>query len=189
MKKIVLFLLFSLSCITLLNAQTNMSTTPAASMLFKNMKTKLSVAEKNEIARLSKLLLSKDKKRFMIEEDADPNYRVSAYPVDMNKDGKEEIFILENSGYFGQAGAQVRLYIKDASGKYQVVLDDTGIPGILATMAGGYPELQIGGPGFEQPIYRFNGKMYTFYKKIKDGSIKKIMDVEETSKLYQGTVK
>jgi hypothetical protein len=29
----------------------------------------------------------------------------------------------------------------------------------------GYPDLMIGGPGFEHPVWRWNGKEYNVYKK------------------------
>ncbi len=49
----------------------------------------------------------------------------------------------------------------------------------------------IGGPGFEHPIWRWNGKEYDFYKKIKEKDLEKIktISIEELSKIYSGNIK
>ena len=188
-KTFILFLCFAMSSYVL-PAQSKVSAglSPVAMSLFRNIKTTLTVAEKNDIAKMSNLLLSPDKSRFMLDGDADQNYSVTAYPVDLNKDGKEEIFIMENSGYFGGAGAQFSLYAKDSRGQYRIVIMELGMPRILKTMSAGFPDILVGGPGFEQPVWRYNGKMYTFSKKVKDGSVKS-MDIEEASKAYLASMK
>ncbi|MFN2438114.1 MAG: hypothetical protein ABR503_02870 [Chitinophagaceae bacterium] len=84
-------------------------------------------------------------------------------------DGKEEIFIVFGNSYTsGQTGSSVVLYIKDKSGNYQPNLGFPGVtPDAMPIKNLGYPDLMIGGPGFEWPIWRWNGKAYNFYKKIK----------------------
>jgi hypothetical protein len=41
------------------------------------------------------------------------------------------------------------------------------MPEFQKTFNLGYPDLLIGGPGFEQLVWRWNGKEYQFYKKVK----------------------
>ncbi len=40
------------------------------------------------------------------------------------------------------------------------------MPEFQKTFNLGYPDLLIGGPGFEQPVWRWNGKEYQFYKTV-----------------------
>jgi hypothetical protein len=85
---------------------------------------------------------------------------------DLNGDGTSEVFVLfGNACLSGFAGSSLALYIKDASGKYQVNL---GFPAggydVLETKNAGYPDLQIGGPGFCHPVWRWNGKTYDFLR-------------------------
>jgi hypothetical protein len=65
------------------------------------------------------------------------------------------------------------------------------MPDVLATGNQGYPDLLIGGPGFEYPVWRWNGKAYTFSKNVKDADYEKLkkQSAEEVSKAYQQTLK
>ena len=73
----------------------NNSLNNVAAMLFKNVKTKLTVQEKNEIAAKLGFILSADKDQpFAADKDSkDYPFTANVFPTDMNKDGKEEIFI------------------------------------------------------------------------------------------------
>lgn len=64
-------------------------------------------------------------------------------------------------------------------------------PDILSTVNLAYPDLLIGGPGFEFPILRLNGKMYDIYKKVKDKDLEKLKktSLEELSKIYHQGIK
>lgn len=191
MKKTILILLLTFGAFILASAQSDAQTklSPAAALLFKDVKTKLTTAEKNLIAQKSALALGVDGKQFVLKDAPEASYSVNVYPVSMNKNGKEEIFITESSSYFGMAGEQFTLYIKDAKGVYQSVVSQIGMPMILVTDSTDYPDLLIGGPGMEQPVWRYNGKAYAFYKTIKDDANINGTDVAEASKAYAATIK
>ncbi len=163
-------------------------------LLFKNVKTKLTDAEKNEIYTALGFMLTKDKTKFVDKTDKDNDfpYDVSVYPTDLNKDGKEEIFVLlGNSALFGMAGATTDLFIKDATGKYILNSLDGMLPLALTTANLGYPDLLPGVPGMELPEWRWNGKQYKFYKNIPDSAAQKMKttNIEDLSKAYTKTIK
>jgi len=188
MKKICL-LFFSLFLWGNLQAQKNL--TEGAKLLFQNTKTIITAAEKNDIYKKSGLSLSNDKKQFAIAGDAtslDYPFDAMVLPTDMNKDGKEEIFIVFGNNYTsGATGTNVLLFIKDKTGAYQFNFGFSGTtPGIMPTKTPAYPDLLIGGPGVEFPIWRWNGKEYVFSKKITEKQLAKIktISVETASKAY-----
>ncbi|MFN8244907.1 MAG: hypothetical protein U0T56_00795 [Ferruginibacter sp.] len=153
-----------------------------AGLLFKGVKCKLSIFDKNSIADASNLTLNKAKTKFI--EEGDDNYAVSAYPVDMNEDGIEEVFVIQSGGFmFGNAGSYFDLFMKLSDGKYKSVASVIGIPAITKTTANGYPELFVGGPGMSMPIWRFNGREYKFNRDGKGDF--KYTDVEQASAAYQ----
>lgn len=166
-----------------------------AVQLFKNVKSKLTAIEKNVIATKIGFVLSGDKDQpFAQDNDSKESpFTASVFPTDINKDGKEEVFIVFGNTYTsGQAGSSVALFIKNTAGVY---INNLGFPGmapdVLVTLNKGYPDLLIGGPGFEYPVWRWNGKEYVYYKSVKDsayGNLKKT-GVEELSNNYQQTLK
>ena len=187
----VSLLLFSI----LLNAQnkknpsvpaTQNTLSDGATLLFQNVKSKLTAAEKNSIFQKMKLTLSADKKSFVMD---DIPISAFVFPTDMNKDGKEEVFVgLESIALFGDRES-FSLYIKNNSGTYLQQTEIVGgRPVILSTKNSGYPDILIGGPGFEHPVYRWNGTKYTVYKKMRDEALNNdnSKDIEEYSKLYAG---
>ena len=141
---------------------------PVAKQLFKDVKCKLTDAEKNQIANLTGFILTGKKEQpfAMDKESMDYPYNAVVTITDMNKDGVEEVFIEFGNTYTsGNTGANIVLYIKDKQKGYNTNLGFPGIsPEQLKTGYGGYPDLLIGGPGFEFPIWRWNGKEYVFYK-------------------------
>lgn len=153
---------------------------PAAKIIFRDIPTLLSNEEKNffaedirvEDAEYITLLLVVDS-----TEEYMPRVEVFISPTDLNKDGIEEIFIQQNSDYFGREESDLQLYIKDKSGEYIFQDMSSAHWHTRATGFGGYPDLigddraHIGG-GWDQtkPVtkfdtYRWNGKAYKLYKK------------------------
>jgi hypothetical protein len=194
MKKLsVLFTL--LACAVLnTNAQSN-TLNNIATALFKNVKTKLTIAEKNEIATKLGFVLSADKDQpFAADKDSkDYPFTATVMPTDMNKDGKEEVFVSFGNSYTsGNTERSITLFIKDAKG---IFVNHFGFPGItpdaLATLSQGYPDLLIGGPGLEYPVLRWNGKTYAFNRNVKDADYAKLkkQSIEDVSKAYQLTIK
>lgn len=167
-----------------------------ARLLFINTKNRLTIAEKNSMYEATGFSLSKDKKQFAIADDAaslEYPFDVTVYPTDLNKDGKEEIFLVFGNSYTsGTTGSNVLLFIKDKSGKYQSNFGFSGtLPDIIPGPNTGYPDLLIGGPGFEFPIWKWNGKEYKFSRKISEKNLAKlkVVSVADASKLYVATIK
>lgn len=177
----------------ILSAQTNLS--EGAKLLFAYAKTNLTSVEKNNILKKIGFSLSKDKKQFVLVDDSDKEYPFTAqvYPTDLNNDGKEEIFIIfGNSFTSGHTGSSVVLFVKNSSGIYDMNLGFPGTPpDLMPTANKGYPDLMIGGPGFEFPVWRWNGKEYAYLKKIKEQELLKLKtkNLDEVSKTHQSKLK
>lgn len=193
MKKVYALILGMLP-LTLI-AQTNIKLSPVAAALFKGVKSLSTIAEKNFIAQKTGFVLSGNKEQpFALDKESkEYPFSVMVMPTDLNKDGKEEIFIgFGNSYTSGNAGLSVVLYIKNAAGKYEMNLGFPGmVPDVLTTANKGYPDLVIGGPGFDFPVFRWNGKAYDNYKTLSDAVYgkTKMTTVEDLSKKYQQTLK
>jgi hypothetical protein len=176
------------------SAQNN--TTGAVKLLFRNVTTTLQIDEQAEIFKKSGFTLSKDKKQFAIAGDEASliaPFDAEVFPTDMNNDGKEEIFIVFGNSYTsGATGSNVLLFIKDKAGNYQSNFGFSGtMPEIMPSKNAGYPDLLIGGPGFEFPVWRWNGREYVFNRKITDKLLAKTktISVEMASKTYVSTIK
>jgi hypothetical protein len=144
---------------------------PLSRFFFKDVKCKLSIAEKNKLTGLLNFVITKDSTQpyAMDKESLEFPFNAIVKVTDMNKDGMEEVFVQFGNAYTsGDAGSSVVLFIKNKKGDYQLNL---GFPGMMPefqkTINLGYPDLLIGGPGFEQAVWRWNGKEYQFYKKVK----------------------
>lgn len=193
--KIVFMKTLSLSvfiCLLAGNISAQSLNKPAA-LLFKNVKTKLSAPEKNDIAKQLGFSVAKDGRQFTVENGEEYPFDAVAIVTDMNKDGKEEVFISFGNTYTsGMAGASIALYIKDASGKYAANLGFPGmVPDALTANTQGYPDLVIGGPGMEYPVWRWNGKEYAYNRTIKDNAYEKVKktNVEDIGKAYAAAIK
>ena len=191
------FLMIVMTVLLLQNTMTAQSTSSnaLANLLFTNVKSKLTATEKNKIAALTGFVLSgnKDQPFAMDKDSKDYPFSAVVSPTDPNKDGSEEIFITYGNSYTsGNTGSSINLYIKNTAGVYTLHLGFPGIsPDILTTTNLGYPDILVGGPGFEFPVLRWNGKTYDNYKKIKDKDYEKLKktNLDELSKAYQQTIK
>jgi hypothetical protein len=171
------------------NAAKQSQLSKGAALLFKNVKTKLSDQTKNVLFNTINFKLSKDGKQFILDDEAaEFPFDAFVYPTDMNKDGKEEIFILFGNSYTsGMTGSSIVVFIADKAGAYKMNLGFPGtLPDGLATANLGYNDLLVGGPGFEFPVWRWNGKEYVFSKTVKDSDYEKLKksSVEDISKAY-----
>jgi hypothetical protein len=193
MKKYCLIaILFIISFASFAQTKTTVVLSEGAALLFKKTKSKLTNDEKNWLFKQLNFTVSKDKKKFMSEE-----YEVAIQPyvTDLNKDGHEEVFIvMESSALYGNTGQDFILYIKNSKGNFERDPElGGGIAMILLSKNSGYPDIAIGGPGFEFPICRWDGKKYKYLKKLKDADLEndkiKYMDLAECSKLYIDTLK
>jgi hypothetical protein len=176
-------------------AQTTARLSPIAAELFKGVKSIITVSEKNFIAQQTGFILSGNKEQpFALDKDSkEYPFTITVLPTDLNKDGKEEIFISFGNTYTsGNTGSSIALFIKNAAGVYEMNFGFPGmLPDVLTTTNKDYPDLVIGGPGFEFPVFRWNGKAYDNYKTMSDAvyAKTKMMTAEELSKQYQKTVK
>ena len=81
---------------------------------------------------------------------------------DLNGDGRPEAVIVEGGTYcYGLAGQGFQLVSKQPDGGWALITGDTGFPNFLSTLgAEGWPDIEIGGPGFCFPVKRWNGREY-----------------------------
>lgn len=83
---------------------------------------------------------------------------------DLNGDGRPEAVLVEGSVYcYGMTGQGYWLVSKRADGTWRLLARGTGILRFLSTKgAGGWPDMEVGGPGFCFPIHRFDGRAYRY---------------------------
>lgn len=81
--------------------------------------------------------------------------------ADLNGDGAPEAWIRESSSFcYGDTAEAVVLLTRRPTG-WAVLLDEVGVALEQPTTSNGWPDIEIGGPGFgAMPIFRFNGKAY-----------------------------
>ncbi len=141
--------------------------TPVADLLFKDSKSTIPVAEKDAIARLTGLTIASDGTSFM---DADFPASAQTREMDLNGDQKPEILLILSGPAYGMVGSSVQLFIKNAQGQY---VQNLGFPAAdvkaLSTKTQGYQDLEILGPGFECPVWKWNGKEYAHSHQVKCG--------------------
>ena len=150
-----------------------------AQILFKDVRSKLTDTEKNQIAdSLGFTIIGSDTLQpFALAEDSSSYeypFGASAYPLDLNSDGVEEVFISYGNTYTsGNTGSEITLFLKNKHGLYIKNLGFAGLlPDVLETKTNTYPDLLIGGPGFEYPVQRWNGEKYVYHRIIKDSKYK-----------------
>lgn len=93
--------------------------------------------------------------------------------ADVNGDGNPEAVVTESSSYcYGNTGTAFWLVSKQADGKWALMAQDTGVLRFLKTKgSGGWPDIEIGGPGFCFPIMRWNGKSYVADRNEYEGKL------------------
>ena len=158
--------------------------TEGARLLFQQAGSRLTPAEKNALFTKLGLQVAADKKGFRMDGF---DVGAKAYPVDLNKDGVEEVFVIMDGLLFGNTGQGVALFMKNSAGVYEQQEEVAGgIAVILGTRSNGFPELVIAGPGFEFPLYRWSGKSYTYVRNISDDDLQNAQTtmVEEASRAY-----
>ena len=90
---------------------------------------------------------------------------------DLNGDGRPEAVVTEGGAIcYGMTGTHFWLLSKQADGSWKLMTDDTAMPDFLATKGvGGWPDIQLGGPGFCFPVVRWNGKAYVNHRSEYEG--------------------
>lgn len=143
-----------------------------AALLFACVETSMTPEERNQVFEVSGLRLTADKKHLteVDEEDAFPSEQ-EIHIIDLNKDGIDEIVLLHghHSLYNGRAGRMLQVFIKQANGKYQQVMDTFGIDLVIMSAShNGFPDLVPGEGGFEFGVFHYDGKTYKRKGRIKD---------------------
>jgi len=90
---------------------------------------------------------------------------------DLNGDGRPEAVVSESSAMcYGMTETHFWLLSKQATGAWKLIHSETAVPEFLATKgAGGWPDLELGGPGFCFPVMRWNGKQYRPHRNEYEG--------------------
>ena len=90
---------------------------------------------------------------------------------DINGDGLPDAVIVEDGTFcYGMAGIGFAIVSKQASGQWRVMSQGAGIPTFLGTRgAQGWPDLQIGGPGFCFSVERWDGAQYALNRHEYEG--------------------
>ena len=86
--------------------------------------------------------------------------------ADLNGDGLPEAIISESSSFcYGMQGSGYFLAGKQQDGTWKLITSGSGILTPLATRGtGGWPDLEIGGPGFCFAVERWNGSEYRHHR-------------------------
>jgi hypothetical protein len=92
---------------------------------------------------------------------------------DLNGDGRPEVVITEGSTFcYGMTGTGFTLLSKQANGAWKMITASQGIPEFLATKGvAGWPDIEVGGPGFCFPVVRWNGREYTLHRHQYEGKL------------------
>lgn len=151
-------------------------------LLFKNVNTSLSNQQKDSIFNSLGFIMVKDdsaiamKNYFALDTfSLDFPFSTEVYPIDLNKDGKEEIIIFYgNTATSGMTGSSSVLFLPSSDGYYKKYWDfpcyDVDILNDKKT--DNYPDLVIGGRGFSYPVWKWTGKEYDVKGKISDTKLK-----------------
>jgi len=81
---------------------------------------------------------------------------------DLNGDGKAEAWVKESSTFcYGNTAEFFVLLAKSDDGTWRKLLEETGVPTVLKTKRQGWPDIEVGGPGFGKfPVRHWNGTAY-----------------------------
>jgi hypothetical protein len=112
-------------------------------------------------------------KRWQACDDPTPTYTPGAIEDvrDLNGDGYPEAIITEGGTFcYGNTGVGYRLVSKQADGRWRLMTQGVGIVNVLPDRGvGGWPDLEIGGPGFCFPVQRWNGREYVVQRQQYEG--------------------
>ncbi|AKH42540.1 hypothetical protein FHS61_000310 [Altererythrobacter atlanticus] len=102
------------------------------------------------------------------EDPGTPSYEPGAVvlPGDLNGDGLPEALVTEGGTFcFGGSGAGFQLLSQQADGSWKQMVDTIGYANFLDTTgADGFPDIEVGGPGFCMPVIRWDGNEYKLHR-------------------------
>lgn len=81
---------------------------------------------------------------------------------DVDGDGLPDAVVTEGSTFcFGMTGTGFAVVSKQPGGAWKLITQSEGVATFLPRRAAkGWPDLEIGGPGFCFPVHRWNGRAY-----------------------------
>jgi hypothetical protein len=135
--------------------------------------TKLSSADEAAAFKAAGFTRRGSKWRTDCDDASSPSYGPGAIDkvADLNGDGRPEVLITEGGTFcYGNTGQGYFVVTKLANGGWKLVTNGTGMAEFLNTKgAEGWPDLQVGGPGFCFPVLRWNGREYKLQRWQYDG--------------------
>ena len=106
-------------------------------------------------------------------DDVSASYTPGAieFVGDVNNDGQPEAVTSEGSAFcYGFIGTGYAIVSRQADGTWKMITQGIGLPRFLETKGtDGWPDLEVGGPGFCFPIQRWNGTEYAFNRSEYEG--------------------
>lgn len=175
-----------------------------AALLFKGTKSSFSNREKNQIfTKFSKVLSSGGEPALLadLRKGKDSEYSIWIYPLDLNKDGVEEIFI--SYGYtedIGMARAAMNLvaYFKNDNCEFEKNFDfSSPLPEVIISKDHKFPQLIISAGSFI-PDHGMDNAVYSWYNgryqktgDLSDAKVKNMPKIliDELSRQYQSSLK
>lgn len=90
---------------------------------------------------------------------------------DLNGDGRPEAVVVEGGTFcHGHTGTGYTLLSKRADDGWTALSSGSGIPLFLESRGkDGWPDLEVGGPGFCFPVLRWNGRAYVYHRDEYEG--------------------
>lgn len=84
---------------------------------------------------------------------------------DLNGDGRLEALVTEGStDCYGNTGVGYSVVSQQTNGSWKLMTKGIGMVTFLNTKgAGGWPDIEVGGPGFCFPVLRWNGSEYVLH--------------------------
>ena len=90
---------------------------------------------------------------------------------DLNGDGRLDALVTEGStDCYGNTGVGYSLVSQQPNGSWKLMTKGIGMLTFLNTKGvGGWPDIEVGGPGFCFPVLRWNGREYVLHGHEYDG--------------------
>lgn len=134
--------------------------------LFGSVASSLPDGDQKAIYSLLVLSVAKDGSGFVL--DGCPSAPFEVELADLNGDEIPEVFVIGgNSCTSGVTGGSIWLFTKDTGARYKMHF---GFPAagykILSEKSKGYPDIRFSGPGFCEPVWRWNGTDYLHLKNV-----------------------
>jgi hypothetical protein len=133
-----------------------------AALLFATGDGGLSMSEQREIVSRLNLSAAADQGGTLIDGVCGAPVETTVHFEDLNRNGVSEVRVeVASICLFGGTGVGTTLFVRDGSGRFRANL---GFPGLVTAMLssqrGGFPDLRIGGMGFCEAIWGWDGSEY-----------------------------